>query len=437
MKNISYKRLISIFITLCVLASTAALKIGAYDEISALAETYNIRDYSVTATENGITNTVSSNEAVMIFEAGSISKPVTAYICLELVSEGRLSLDDKITKFLSGKWVTNDARIENITIRQLLSHTAGFSPSYEFGVDRKIYFAPGSRFSYSGVGYIYLQEIIENVYGGTLEEAAEQYVFEPLKMENSTFAKSKTITPYVNSPFYVLCTIGVWLIASIVVFIIGMLIGLLTKFKFFKKMSLLIFSIIIGFVIEVILLGFIMPRMIIPALIIGVIGVLVLFLTRKLKKKMFLIFGGFMILTALLGFALPLSLPIGPEFPEKSPSSAYSLKSTSQDLALFADELISIYNSDFDEKSEMFKPQTAIDGSDSWGAGLGIETVGEDITFWHSGINPGMQSLMVIEPKLKKAVVIMTNSDNGLSFADSVAENVLDINGQWDVPRNE
>jgi CubicO group peptidase (beta-lactamase class C family) len=113
------------------------LIISAEDNILSVSRNNGVRDYSVTVTENGIINTVSSRDKdVMIFEAGSLSKPVTAYICLRLSSEGKLSLDDNITKYLSGKWITDDVRMKNITIRHLLSHTAGFSPSYELGVDK-------------------------------------------------------------------------------------------------------------------------------------------------------------------------------------------------------------------------------------------------------------------------------------------------------------
>jgi CubicO group peptidase (beta-lactamase class C family) len=432
------KRAFCLLLSLCFVSAFFALKLSAdeFDEIALTAHEYGVRDYSVSVIDNGIIKTSSSREDEnLTFEAGSISKPITAYICLRLAEEGLLSLDDNITEYLSGKWITSDKNMKKITIRQLLSHTAGFSPSYELGVDRKIYFEPGSRFSYSGVGYIYLQKIIENVYGGTLEEAANEYVFKPLNMKNSTFAKAKTVTPYVNSSFLILCTLGVWCIFACAVFIVGIIIGFITKFKLFIKINLLFFSIITGFAADLILLIFIMPRLIIPALILGFVGFLILCIFRKRKSLSLFVFSGFILVVATVGLALPLSLPIGPEIPEKPQSSAYSLKTTSHDLALFANELIKIYQNDTEIMNEITKPQVEISESNSWGAGLGIETHGENFTLWHSGINPGMQSLMVIDPTLKKAVVIMTNSESGLNFAVSITEDFLETDGQWEITR--
>jgi CubicO group peptidase (beta-lactamase class C family) len=432
----SIRQIACVLLLLC-LTSFSALNLSAYefDGFTDIARDYDIRDYSVSVIDNGIIRTYSSREENLIFEAGSISKPITAYICLCLAKKGMLSLDDKITDYLSGKWITDDEKIEKITIRQLLSHTAGFSPSYELGIDRNIYFEPGSRFSYSGVGYIYLQEIIENVYGGTLEEAADEYVFTPLNMKNSTFAKAKTVTPYVKSSFLVLCTVAVWCIAAVLIFIVGLIVGFLTKFKFCKKINLLIFSIVTGFIADMFLLIFIMPRLLIPALIIGAVGVSILFLIRKKRALSLLVFGGFIIFLTVPGLALPQSLPIGHEIPEKPQSAAYSLKTTSYDLALFSQEIIDIYQNDTEIMNEITKPQIEISEFNSWGAGLGIEAHEKYITLWHSGINPGMQSLMVINPDLKKAAVIMTNSDSGLNFAVSVAGDILDTDGQWEIPR--
>jgi CubicO group peptidase (beta-lactamase class C family) len=404
------------------------------EDISSLADKNGVHDYSVTVIDNGDVQTTSSRgEKVLTFEAGSISKPVTAYICLRLAEEGKLSLDDPVAKYLPDKWVTDDARMQSITIRQLLSHTAGFSPSYELGIDRKIYFEPGSHFSYSGVGYLYLQQAIETVYGGSLNEAAQEYVFNPLQMRDSTFGKAQTVTPYVKTSSLVLYVIAVWCIIAVAIFIVGLVIGLLMKFRLYKKRGLFYFSIIAGLIAAAVFIAVIIPRILIPELLFGGIGLIILWVTRKGKKASFLVFCGYIVVCAAIGLVVPATLPIGPELIPRPESAAYSLKTTSQDLSRFAEGLIELYHSDNGTMKEMFEPQIKIDQNNSWGAGLGIETIGDSVTFWHSGINPGMQSLFVIEPQDNKAVVIMTNSDNGLVFADKVAQNTLALNGKWEI----
>ena len=57
-------------------------------------------------------------------------------------------------------------------------------------------------------------------------------------------------------------------------------------------------------------------------------------------------------------------------------------------------------------------------------------------TYWHSGINPGFQSLYVLYPEEDKYIVVITNSDRGLDFAKETARDYLGINGVWDIKRN-
>ncbi|MDE6620844.1 MAG: ATP-binding protein [Lachnospiraceae bacterium] len=57
------------------------------------------------------------------------------------------------------------------------------------------------------------------------------------------------------------------------------------------------------------------------------------------------------------------------------------------------------------------------------------------VTYWHSGINPGFQSLFVLYPLQDKYVLVLTNSDNGLSFAKETAKAFFGIDGYWDIKR--
>ncbi|MDE7431999.1 MAG: serine hydrolase, partial [Lachnospiraceae bacterium] len=76
-----------------------------------------------------------------------------------------------------------------------------------------------------------------------------------------------------------------------------------------------------------------------------------------------------------------------------------------------------------------------IDPVNSWGLGIAIEYESEGETYWHSGINPGFQSLFVLYPSQNKYVIILTNSDSGLLFSKEIAKDFLEIDGNWDIKR--
>lgn len=111
------------------------------------------------------------------------------------------------------------------------------------------------------------------------------------------------------------------------------------------------------------------------------------------------------------------------------------MKTTNNDIGKFIEELLKIYNGDDKVLKNMFNEQVKIDEENSWGLGIGIEKVGNKTTYWHSGINPGYQSLIVINGQDNSGVVVLTNSDNGLNFSKLIARSLLNIDGNWDIRR--
>jgi CubicO group peptidase (beta-lactamase class C family) len=124
-----------------------------------------------------------------IFEAASLSKVVFAYGVLKLVDEGKLDLDVPLNKYLGNNYdVGDDARLNLITARRVLSHTSGF-PNWRPDEDGKlpINFTPGEKFSYSGEGFVYLSVVVEKITGLKLEDFMQKTVLIPLQMTNSSF----------------------------------------------------------------------------------------------------------------------------------------------------------------------------------------------------------------------------------------------------------
>ena len=153
------------------------------------------------------------------FKIASLTKTFTATVLLQLVSEGKLSLDDSVQQRLPGV-VPNGSKI---TIRQLLNHTSGLydfenDPRYlkpylagnfahywsprqlvEFGVSHKPLFAPGRGYSYSNTNYVVAQLIIERVTGRTIGAEFERRIFAPLHLRQTSYpTKPGLPSPYAH-----------------------------------------------------------------------------------------------------------------------------------------------------------------------------------------------------------------------------------------------
>jgi CubicO group peptidase (beta-lactamase class C family) len=138
-----------------------------------------------------------------VFRIGSITKQFTAVAILQLMEQGKLSLQDEITKFIPD-YPTGG---ERITIEHLLTHTSGirdyssmkdtaqrgkldFAPRemIDHFKNQPMRFAPGSRWEYSNSGYFVLGYIIEQITGKAYREYIEENFFTPLGMTNSLYA---------------------------------------------------------------------------------------------------------------------------------------------------------------------------------------------------------------------------------------------------------
>ena len=112
---------------------------GVYgaQETELMADSYNINGYSIACYENDKNVFENYGDGInekSVFELASNGKVISAYIALKLVDEGKLKLEDKIAPFLDDSLITDDGRIYDITLKQLLCHTAGFSASFELGI---------------------------------------------------------------------------------------------------------------------------------------------------------------------------------------------------------------------------------------------------------------------------------------------------------------
>jgi len=136
-----------------------------------------------------------------MFRVASVTKPMTAALVLKLVEDGLIDLDD----YLSNYYPTPLQNADSMTIRQILSHTAGiydhlnssrfWSRNYQgrvwtiedivqVAVQNGSLFNPGVSYSYSNTGFCVLGALVEEVTGLEIGEAYEQFLFNPLGLEN-------------------------------------------------------------------------------------------------------------------------------------------------------------------------------------------------------------------------------------------------------------
>lgn len=145
------------------------------------------------------------------FRLGSITKQFTAAAILQLAEQGKLTLDDPISKY----YADAPAAWGPVTLKHLLTHTSGI-PSYTaipgfFGnpsradrtpaeivkltQDRPLEFPPGSKFAYDNSGYILLGYVIEKVSGQTYEAYLKDHVFPRAGLANTGYDSSTAILP--------------------------------------------------------------------------------------------------------------------------------------------------------------------------------------------------------------------------------------------------
>jgi CubicO group peptidase (beta-lactamase class C family) len=152
--------------------SAATIQHGA---LSGLV-TFGVRDIQ---TKNAV-------DTGTVFEAASLSKPMLAYAALQLVDAGKLDLDEPLSHLVPAV-AASDAEASSITARHVLTHTTGLPNWRREEYPLRTYFSPGSRFSYSGEGFVYLQSAIECLMDEPLESLMTSLVFEPLGLDRSSY----------------------------------------------------------------------------------------------------------------------------------------------------------------------------------------------------------------------------------------------------------
>ncbi|MFV8346483.1 serine hydrolase [Flavobacterium sp. ZB4P13] len=130
-----------------------------------------------------------------IFNVASLTKPVTAMAALKLVSLGKWNLDEPLHKYWIDPDIANDSRNKKLTTRLILSHQTGFPNWRGNNDDEKLNFLfdPGTNYQYSGEGFEYLREALEKKFKKSLQQLADELIFQPLKMDDTRYVWDKNV----------------------------------------------------------------------------------------------------------------------------------------------------------------------------------------------------------------------------------------------------
>lgn len=130
-----------------------------------------------------------------IFNVASLTKPIVTILTLILVENGDWDLDEPLHVYWTDPDVGDDANSKKITTRHVLSHQTGFKnwrSQNETGL-LEFDFTPGTAFRYSGEGFEYLKNALENKFNKNIEELADSLIFSPLKMHDTHFYWTKDV----------------------------------------------------------------------------------------------------------------------------------------------------------------------------------------------------------------------------------------------------
>ena len=191
-----------LFTSLLVLASLASPAQKA--PLAALLKTHNVPGMQLIYTKGATTTsyhlglrkrgTTQAVTARSTFQAASLGKVMLAYTTLRLHDRGLLDLDKPLLTYYAYPRLAQEPRADKITARMVLSHSSGL-PNWaanplKAGWETSalhLKFASGSSWNYSGEGYVFLQKTLEHLTGKSFEVLAQEEIFRPLHLPNSSF----------------------------------------------------------------------------------------------------------------------------------------------------------------------------------------------------------------------------------------------------------
>ncbi len=399
-----------------------------------------------------------------LFEGGELGEAVAAYGAMSMVRDRLLFLDAPLSRDLPAPWLSNKSDDASITLRNVLTHRSGLGDNVAHP-SHSTSFEPDSRFARSGVGFLYLQHVMEVIAGEPFDALMKTRVFAPLDMASSGYVlapgeRARLAQGYVPLSFL----LTTFYLPFVIVFAI--ILGAfwaIARFMLQRRLDPpdLLWPLFggFGFAVAIVWWGlgfasaaFVIGVAIICALVLAMLGGIAYYLLYVAglarardgvisrgngpSERIIVVVAGAIALGAFLP-ALSWNVPVqrlsvlrGVE----TANAAASFHTTAQDMARFMIDIIDGGKLGADMRQRMLGERVAVDGRFSWALGLGIRQDGAHETFWTRGSTMGFESLMVMDPARRSGIIILTNSRQGGELAQDIARNVLGVEAVWSLP---
>ncbi len=403
-----------------------------------------------------------------LFEAGEIGETVASYAALGLVRDKLLFLDAPLSRDLDKAWLANADDNRRVTLRHVLTHMSGL-PDNVAHPARATRFVPGTRFSHSGVGFLYLQYAMEAVVGKPFDDIMREHVFAPFGMAASVYApgegeRARRARGYVPLSFPVFAFYLPFAVSSL--FTLAIVWGI-ARFGLQRRIEpadlLWPLSAGVVFAVAVVWYGlglghaaFVIATAVGLALAIVLLGALIYYVFhvvgivssrdgvisrgRDTSEKTAFFYS---LALAFAASLLCLDWLLGvPRFAlldrGERPNAARSFLTNAGDMARFMVGYMEAKELGPATRARVLAERVDLDPPFAWGLGIGIRQGASgdaaNQTLWARGSAMGFESLMVMEPARRAGIIVLTNSREGGALAQEIARNVLGREGNWALP---
>lgn len=296
------------------------------------------------------------------YAAASLTKGVVAYAALALARDGVLALDRPVRDYLPLP-NADDPRATRITARHLLSHSGGWR-NWRFGPTPPLLaeFEPGTRWSYSGEGFFFLQRVLEQLTGQGIGRIVRERVLAPLGMSQSAMLAAAASDP-------------------------SAAMGHDGRGEPVADRALPLRQA----------------------------------LAQRVASRNATMDD---VRVEDAEAAMRASAPDATPYPVSLvPNAAASLGTTANDFARFLRHLVTAERQGGAAAAivrEMMTPQVRCNETIDWGLGMGLETIGSSRAAWQWGDNPGFKNFCFADPASGTAMVVFTNGDRGARVYERV-----------------